>query len=81
LPEHHRAAFRARGWISEAPPCIHPVEPAGTVLDPFAGSGTTLAVARKHRRNGIGIELNPAYVTLAEQRINSREYDPVESEG
>jgi DNA modification methylase len=54
---------------------------AGIVLDPFAGSGTTLAVARKHRRNGIGIELNPAYVTLAEQRINSREYDPADPEG
>lgn len=40
-----------------------------TVLDPFAGSGTTLAVALKHGRRGLGIELNPDYITLARQRI------------
>jgi DNA modification methylase len=39
------------------------------VLDPFLGSGTTLAVAAKLGRSGIGIELNPAYVALAEKRI------------
>jgi DNA modification methylase len=41
----------------------------GTVLDPFAGSGTTLAVAAELGRNGIGCELNHEYITLAEQRI------------
>jgi DNA modification methylase len=41
----------------------------GTVLDPFAGSGTTLAVAAELGRNAIGCELNPEYVVLAEQRI------------
>ena len=40
-----------------------------TVLDPFAGSGTTLAVAQEHGRNGIGIDLNPKYVEMAQQRI------------
>jgi DNA modification methylase len=39
------------------------------VLDPFLGSGTTAAVAKKLGRNYIGIELNPEYVRLAEQRI------------
>lgn len=32
--------------------------PDGTVLDPFAGSGTTLRVAVKSKRNAIGIDLN-----------------------
>jgi len=41
----------------------------GTVLDPFAGSGTTLAVAAELGRNGIGCELNPEYIALAERRI------------
>ena len=43
--------------------------PEGIVLDPFLGSGTTAAVARQMGRHYIGIELNPDYCTLAEQRI------------
>lgn len=39
-----------------------------TVLDPFAGSGTTLMVARNLGRNAIGIEINPEYVKIIEQR-------------
>ena len=42
---------------------------AGTVLDPFAGSGTTLAVAAELGRSAIGCELNPEYIALAERRI------------
>jgi DNA modification methylase len=41
----------------------------GTVLEPFAGSGTTLAVAAELGRNAIGCELNPEYIKLAEARI------------
>ena len=40
-----------------------------TVLDPFNGSGTTGAVAVQHGRNYVGIELNPAYIELAKDRI------------
>jgi tRNA/tmRNA/rRNA uracil-C5-methylase (TrmA/RlmC/RlmD family) len=40
-----------------------------TVLDPFAGSGTTLAVANSIGRASIGIELKPEYVELARKRI------------
>jgi DNA modification methylase len=51
-------------------PCIKAGCPeGGTVLDPFAGSGTTLAVAAELGRSGIGCELNPEYLELAEQRI------------
>lgn len=42
-----------------------------TVLDPFAGSGTTLAVALKHGRSAIGIELNPEYIDLINTRIGT----------
>jgi len=41
----------------------------GVVLDPFAGSGTTLYVARKLGRHYIGIELNPEYVKMAQKRL------------
>jgi len=51
-------------------PCIKAGCPeGGTVLDPFAGSGTTIAVAAELGRNGIGCELNPEYIKLAEERI------------
>jgi DNA modification methylase len=40
-----------------------------TILDPFLGSGTTLLVADQLGRNGIGVELSPAYAEMAKQRI------------
>jgi len=51
-------------------PCILAGCPeGGTVLDPFAGSGTSLMVAVEHGRHGLGIELNPEYIELAHSRI------------
>lgn len=43
----------------------------GTVCDPFSGSGTTLAVALRHGRNAIGIELNPTYAEMARRRAGA----------
>jgi site-specific DNA-methyltransferase (adenine-specific)/modification methylase len=43
--------------------------PGDVVLDPFFGSGTTGAVARKLQRNYIGIEISPEYVEIARERI------------
>ena len=61
----------ARGWEpscacgAEYVPCV--------VLDPFLGSGTTVAVARELGRYGVGCELNPEYVALARERIGKAE--------
>lgn len=41
----------------------------GIVLDPFFGAGTTGLVAKKLGRNYLGIELNPEYIKIAEERI------------
>ena len=41
------------------------------VLDPFAGSGTTALAARNLKRHFIGIEINPEYVAIAQQRLQS----------
>ncbi len=40
------------------------------VLDPFMGSGTTAVAARELNRRYLGIEINEAYVNLAQNRIN-----------
>jgi DNA modification methylase len=40
-----------------------------TVLDPMAGTGTTLIAALRAGRNSYGIELNPKYTQIAEQLI------------
>jgi site-specific DNA-methyltransferase (adenine-specific) len=39
------------------------------ILDPFAGSGTTLAVAKKANRRYLGIELSPDYAEAVRQRL------------
>lgn len=49
------------------------------VLDPFFGTGTTGAVARRLHRRFIGIEKDPEYAAAAEERINQIqqvEFDP-----
>lgn len=43
------------------------------VLDPFAGLGTTLIEARRLGRHAIGVELNPAVVQTARERIAAQE--------
>lgn len=40
-----------------------------TVLDPFMGSGTTLKVANRMKRNAIGIEIVPEYYQMAKESI------------
>jgi DNA modification methylase len=58
-------------------PCILAGSRAGdVVLDPFAGTGTVGLAALKHGRSFLGIELNPQYVIMAENRI--RQMPPVQ---
>ena len=45
--------------------------PGDVVLDPFVGSGTTAAVAKKLHRSFIGIEANEGYAALARRRVES----------
>ncbi|MDQ1249483.1 MAG: hypothetical protein QG597_3858 [Actinomycetota bacterium] len=41
----------------------------GVVLDPFFGSGTVGVVAQELGRDWLGVELNPAYIALAQERL------------
>lgn len=46
--------------------------PDGVVLDPFAGSGTTLKVAQKLNRKSIGIDINKKYLDLIVKRTQQQ---------
>lgn len=61
----YRSSRRHLGWTD----CGHDDYRAGVVLDPFAGSGTTLAVAHGHGRAAIGIDLDARNAELARQRL------------
>jgi len=50
-------------------PVLASCPPGGTILDPFAGSGTTLAVATGHGRNAIGIDIDERNADLAAARV------------
>ncbi|HZU65642.1 MAG TPA: site-specific DNA-methyltransferase [Ktedonobacteraceae bacterium] len=68
-------------------------QPGDVVLDPFLGSGTTAVAARQLGRHCIGIEIDPKYIQIANQRLDamqlpiplfggeSDEETPISSEG
>ena len=62
--------------IALVEPCILAgSRPGDTIVDPFAGSGTTGVVALQHHREFIGCELNPDYIEIAHRRM--RRVQPV----
>ena len=66
-PEAHFATYPEK--LVE--PCILAGCPTGgTVLDPFVGSGTTLAVAQRLGRKGVGTDINDEYLELAQKRLS-----------
>ena len=46
-----------------------------TVLDPFAGSGTTNLAAKSLDRNSIGYEINPEFVSVIKQKLGANQRD------
>jgi hypothetical protein len=47
--------------------------PGGTVLDPFGGSGTTAAVAVRHARKAVSVDIRETQVNLALRRVSAQE--------
>lgn len=67
-----QASYKSPKFIDHGlkPTCNCGAEPiSGVVFDPFAGSGTTVAVANSLGRRGIGIDLNYNYLQLAQERV------------
>jgi site-specific DNA-methyltransferase (adenine-specific)/modification methylase len=57
-------------------------KPEDLIIDPFAGSGSTLVACLKTGRRGIGIEIDPQYAAVARRRIRDAEtpmFDRVDS--
>jgi DNA modification methylase len=59
-------------------PILATCPPGGVVLDPFAGTGTTLAAAVQLERRGVGIDISEAYVDFMSGRLTGA---PVEASG
>ena len=57
------------GWRASCQ-CVGAGVVASVVLDPFAGSGTTLYVANEEKRDAVGVELNPAYAGMIRERLS-----------
>ena len=53
--------------------------PGDVVLDPFFGTGTTGAVAKRLGRHWIGIERNPHYIEIAQSRLDAVSAGPIEA--
>jgi DNA modification methylase len=50
--------------------------PGEVVLDPFAGTGTTCAIAKRMKRRFVGIDINPDYVRIAQERLCAADASP-----
>lgn len=49
---------------------LHSTQPGDLVLDCFSGSGTTCLACKETGRNYIGIEINPEYYKISQNRLN-----------
>lgn len=72
---YERSTTETAEW-EQACECATNEAASGIVLDPFAGAGTTLLVAKQLGRRFAGIELNPDSVALAQKRVGVTVDDP-----
>lgn len=61
-------------WMVE-PLIRNHTKPGDVVLDAFAGSATTLVVAKQHNRSAIGFEMSPAMYAMAKARLEAEQLE------
>ena len=70
--QHEWDSYQRPGTTGWRPTCDHDADTVpATVLDPFVGSGTTVAVAQALGRRGIGLDLSTEYLDIARKRIEA----------
>jgi site-specific DNA-methyltransferase (adenine-specific) len=72
LVRRHKGAWNTVRSVGDLQPCGcgAPTVP-GLILDPFFGVGTVALVAERYGRDWLGLELNPEYVAMANDRIDA----------
>lgn len=79
--EHGRSLHPTQKPLSIIEPILlYSCPPAGRVLDPMAGSGTTGVAARRHGMSATLIEADPHYASIARGRLSSQQSDEREAE-
>lgn len=61
-------SLKPQAFLRQIVRAVLPME-RGTILEPFAGSGSTLAAAAALGYNAVGVELDPEYAALAKESI------------
>lgn len=64
----HHPSLKPQAFLRQVVRAVLPLG-EGVVLDPFAGSGSTLAAATAVAYDSIGVEIDPRYVTIAQEAI------------
>lgn len=66
-PERHCTIMKTLGWQAG---CGHGLKPVPAIVgDMFAGTGTTLMIAREHGRSAIGCDLDPRNMAFVQERM------------
>jgi site-specific DNA-methyltransferase (cytosine-N4-specific) len=68
-PDRSASGHQAPMPLELAERCVRPSTAPGFVLDPFAGSGTTLLAARRAGRFSVGLDFDPSAARIAQRRF------------
>jgi len=77
MPAHVKRIHQTEKPLGVMRDMIKIVEPGGIILDPFAGSGTTVLAAKLEGYPSVGIELSKHYAQASQERVDAGDPDAV----